>query len=56
MKGSESPQDVPLYHRDYFELKVTETLRAEEKLLPAPFPCLEALSIISYMAGQTTHY
>lgn len=28
------PQDVPLGHVNYFELKSTETLQAQDKLLP----------------------
>lgn len=30
-------QDVPPLYADYFDLKATKTLGAEEKLLPTPF-------------------
>lgn len=30
---NQSPQDVPLWYMNYFELKETETLGAQEKLL-----------------------
>lgn len=64
-------QDMPLWYADYFEIKATETLQTQEKLLP-PLNSLEkfkleALHIIRiitrhnilwsiYMAGQTTSY
>lgn len=31
-----SPQDVPQWYADYPDLKATESLRAQEKLLPQP--------------------
>lgn len=31
---NESPQDVSLWYVDYFELKASETLNAQRKLLP----------------------
>lgn len=31
---NESPQDMPLWYEDYFELKALETLWAQEKLCP----------------------
>ena len=31
---SKPPQDVPLWHVNYFELMATETLQAHEKILP----------------------
>lgn len=31
---NESPQDVSLWYVDYFELKASETLKAQRKLLP----------------------
>lgn len=30
------PQNVPLRHVDYFELKAMETQKSQEKLLPLP--------------------
>lgn len=53
---------MPPWYADYFELKGTEMLRAQRKLLTSSaFNYLEefekgALLIISYMKGQTTNY
>lgn len=33
---NESPQDVPLWHVNYFELQATDNLKVQEKLLPTP--------------------
>lgn len=34
VQNSQSPQHAPLGYVDYFELKATEILQAQEKLLP----------------------
>lgn len=42
------PQDAPLWHVDYFELKSIETLRAQDMLLPSLKELkLRALPVIS---------
>lgn len=43
---NESPQGVPLWQADYFELKATETLWAQEELLPPSPYYPEALPMI----------
>lgn len=43
---NEPPQDVPQWYADYFELKATETLQAQEKLLfPSPLNYIEEFKL-----------
>lgn len=49
---NESPQNVPQQYVDYFELKASETLQAEEKLLSS----LNYLEEFKFVALPIIHY